>query len=325
MCAGRKRGMAVKYGFGVDIGGTTVKMGLFSLADGLLESWEIPTNTAHGGSAILPEIARSIRQCRETHRISPADVFGIGVGVPGPVDQKGVVDHCINLGWGIVDLPAALGGLTGLPVVAGNDANVAALGEYWAGGGQGCGSMVMVTLGTGIGSGIVIDGNILPGAHGAGGEIGHMPMNPEEAEPCGCGNRGCAEQYGSANGLARMARQCLSECETPSRLRALPSITAKDVFALAGDDPLAARLLDDYFRFLGRFLASVCCVVDPEIVVLGGGVSKAGQPLLDGVARYFREAVFHPCRDTRFALARLGNSAGIWGGMYLAKRSFLQG
>lgn len=313
----------MKYGFGVDIGGTTVKLGLFAAPDTLLECWEIPTNTENSGSSILPHIAESIKGRMEKHRISKAEVFGIGVGVPGPVDQKGVVDHCINLGWGIVDLPKALGTLTGLPVTAGNDANVAALGEYWVGGGQGCGSMVLVTLGTGIGSGIVMDGKILAGAHGAGGEVGHIPMNPDETECCGCGKKGCAEQYGSANGLAKMARRRLSACDTPSKLREISRVTAKDIFDLAGADPLADQLLEDYYRFLGRFLASVCCVVDPEVVVLGGGVSRAGQPLVDGVRRYFQQEVFHPCRDTRFALARLGNSAGIWGGMYLAKRRFL--
>ena len=313
----------MKYGFGVDVGGTTVKMGLFDTTGTLLEKWEIPTRTAEQGAAILPDIAHAIDQCLTRHGISRNDVVGLGVGVPGPVNGAGVVNHCVNLGWGVFNLPQALGALTGLPVAAGNDANVAALGECWKGGGKGHRSMVLATLGTGIGGGIVVDGRMVNGAHGAAGEIGHIPMEKEEPERCGCGKTGCAEQYGSATGMSLLACRTLAATEEPSALRNLEHITAKNVFDLSReDDPVAKRVVDTYCEFLGRFLAAVCCVVDPEIVVLGGGVSKAGQPLLEGVRPYFEKHVFHACRQTPFALAELGNDAGIYGGFKLALDAF---
>ncbi len=313
----------MRYGFGIDVGGTTVKLGLFTEAGQLLEKWEIPTNTADGGSAILPDIATAVGGCLAKRGIDRASVLGLGLGVPGPVDVHGVVDHCVNLGWPVVDLPKALGELTGFSVAAANDANVAALGECWMGGGQGHRSMVLATLGTGIGGGIVIDGRIVYGAHGAGGEIGHIPMEKDDPETCGCGKRGCAEQYGSATGIARLARRAMERSEKPSPLRALSQVTAKDIFALgSAGDALAQEILEEYYDFLARFLAAVCCVVDPEIVVLGGGVSKAGGPLLDGIKKYFDRYVFHACNTVEFALARLGNDAGIYGSFKLALDKF---
>lgn len=304
----------MRYGFGIDVGGTTIKLGLFTEAGQLLEKWDIPTNTADGGSAILPDIATTIGGCLAKRGIARSSVLGLGLGVPGPVDSRGVVDHCVNLGWPVVDLPETLGKLTGLPVAAANDANVAALGECWVGGGQGHRNMVLATLGTGIGGGIVIDGRIVYGAHGAGGEIGHMPMEKDNNETCGCGKRGCAEQYGSATGIARMAKLALERSDKPSALRAFPEVTAKDIFAMgSAGDSLAQEILEEYYDFLARFLAAVCCVVDPEIVVLGGGVSKAGAPLLDGIRKYFDRYVFHACNTVEFALAKLGNNAGIYG------------
>lgn len=313
----------MKCGFGIDVGGTTVKLGLFTAGGTLVEKWEIPTVTANGGAAILPHIARAIDDCLARRDIRKDEVLGLGLGVPGPVSSRGVVNHCVNLGWGSVDLPRTLGELTGLKVTAGNDANVAALGECWMGGGRGHSSMVLATLGTGIGGGIVVDGRILAGAHGAGGEIGHIPMEPHEPETCGCGKRGCAEQYGSATGMARLVRRAMERSQTPSPLRELDTVTARDVFALgAGGDSLALKILEEYYDFMGRFLASVCCVVDPEIIVLGGGVSKAGQPLLEGVRKRFMEYIFHPGRAIEFALAELGNDAGIYGSFKLARDAF---
>ncbi len=313
----------MRYGFGIDVGGTTVKLGLFTESGELLEKWEIPTNTADSGSAILPDIATAITGALSRHGIARETVLGVGLGVPGPVDSRGVVDHCVNLGWPVVDLPEALGKLTGLPVAAANDANVAALGECWKGGGQGHRSMVLATLGTGIGGGIVIDGKMVCGAHGAGGEIGHIPMEWDDPETCGCGKRGCAEQYGSATGISRMAKKAMEESDKPSVLRQLPQVTARDIFAMGAiGDELAQEILERYYRFLARFLAAVCCVVDPEIVVLGGGVSKAGAPLLAGIQKYFNRYVFHACNTVEFALARLGNDAGIYGSFKLALDSF---
>ncbi len=306
------------YGFGVDLGGTTVKLACFSEAGELLEKWEIPTDTSENGKHILPRIAESIAAYRKK---MAGDCLGIGIGVPGSVDSRGVVAQCVNLGWGRVDLPAVLGELTGLPVRAGNDATVAALGECWKGGGQGCDNMVFVTLGTGVGGGIVTDGRLINGSHGAGGEIGHMVLNWDEPEACNCGKRGCAEQYCSATGIVRLAKRHLQSVSESSVLRGLENMTCKDVFdaAAAGDGP-AQAVLEQVYRYLGMLTANICCVADPEVVVLGGGVSKAGQVLLEGVARYYQKFAFLPCRDTRFALAKLGNDAGICGAFRLLQK-----
>ena len=308
----------MKYGFGVDLGGTTVKIAYFDETGTLLCKWEIPTVTENNGQQILPDIAASIEDYIDKNKISKDSLIGIGIGVPGPVDHKGVVNKCVNLGWGVTDIPGQLGNLTGLPVMAGNDASVAALGECWKGGGQGCQNMVMATLGTGVGGGIVVNGSLIHGAHGAGGELGHMVINREETEVCGCGKRGCVEQYCSATGCVRLAKQQLASSGEESSLRNIPELTCRDVFdAGQAGDPLAKQILDRYFSLLGEFLASVCCVADPEVIVLGGGVSKAGPYLLEGVVPYFNKYAFHACRTTRFALAALGNDAGAYGAFKL--------
>jgi len=305
----------MKYGYGVDLGGTTVKIACFAEDGTMLSKWEIPTVTDNGGAAILPDIAASIRAHRETME---GQLIGIGIGVPGPVDEHGNVNCCVNLGWGQFNIVQALSDLTGCPVKAGNDANVAALGEFWKGGGQGSRNMVFVTLGTGVGGGIVIEGNLLHGANGAGAEIGHMVINPEETAVCGCGKRGCAEQYFSATGIVRQAKQKLTGSDMPSALRGLETLTCKDVFDCAkAGDALALEVLDKVYMDMGRFLANVCCVINPEVVVLGGGVSKAGQVLIDGVMPYFDQYAFHAIRDIAVSLASLGNDAGAYGAFKL--------
>lgn len=309
----------MKYGFGIDVGGTTVKLGFLDETGALLAHWEIPTDCSEGGSHILGDIARAVEDYLRAAGVDRKDVIGIGVGVPGAVDNQGIVHRCVNLGWGIVDLQRDLSRLTGLPVRAGNDANVAALGEAWLGGGRGRKNMVLATLGTGIGGGIIIDGKILHGAHGGGGEIGHIPLHPkEETECCGCGKRGCAEQYGSATGIVRTARRYLAAHGESSALRQAEPLTAKAVFdAAKAGDAAALAICELVFDDLGLFLADVCCVCDPEIVVLGGGVSKAGQILLDGVQKAFQKYIFHTGRDIPFALAALGNDAGTYGAFKL--------
>ena len=302
----------MKYGFGVDLGGTTVKIAYFDETGNMLEKWEIPTVTADGGKQILPDIAASIQQYIEGCNIPDTAILGIGIGVPGPVSSKGVVNKCVNLGWGVFNIAEELSRLTGLPVKAGNDANVAALGEFWKGGGQGCENMVFVTLGTGVGGGIVIEGKLLHGAHGSGAEIGHMVLNRHETAVCGCGKRGCVEQYLSATGVVRMAK-----------LHGMGDVTCKDIFdAGKAGDPTALEVLDEYYEYMGEFLGSLCSAVDPEIVVLGGGVSKAGNVLLEGVEPRFHKYVFHAAGDVRFALASLGNDAGAYGAFKLALDAF---
>ena len=313
----------MKYGFGVDLGGTTVKIAYFDETGKMLSGWEIPTVTANGGSQILPDIAASIRDYRAKHQIADADLLGIGIGVPGPVNSKGIVNRCVNLGWGVFDINQELSALTGLPVKAGNDANVAALGEFWKGGGQDYDNMVFVTLGTGVGGGIVIEGQLLHGAHGSGAEIGHIVLNRDETAVCGCGKRGCVEQYCSASGIVRMAKLAIEESEEDSVLRGREKFTCKDVFDAGRDgDKLALAVLDQFYAYMGEFLANVCNVVNPEVVVLGGGVSKAGTVLLDGLRPYFHKYVFHAASHVDFALATLGNDAGACGAFKLALDAF---
>ena len=308
----------MRYGFGVDLGGTTVKIAYFSENGDLLSKWEIPTRTEQNGTLILPDIAQSIADYISRENISRNDLIGIGIGVPGPVSHEGVVNKCINLGWGVFNISQELSNLTGLPVKAGNDATVAALGECWMGGGKGCRNMVFATLGTGVGGGIVVEGQVLHGAHGAGGEIGQMVINREETQFCNCGKKGCVEQYCSATGVVRLAKDYLNTTDIPSSLRQIEPLTCKDVFdaGKAGDEA-ALAILEQVYAYLGEFLANVACVVNPEVIVLGGGVSKAGQPLLDGAQKYFEQCVFHASKNVRFALAALGNDAGAYGAFKL--------
>ena len=308
----------MQYGFGVDLGGTTVKLACFDREGNMLSKWEIPTRLEESGAHILPDIAESVLAYIKAQNMPREDILGVGIGVPGAVNPKGEVNRCINLGWGKFNIQQALSQLTGLPVKAGNDASVAALGECWMGGGRGYENMVMVTLGTGVGGGIVVDGKVVHGAHGAGGEIGHMVLNREETEVCGCGKRGCVEQYCSATGIVRLAKKHLAGTAQASTLRGRKTFTCKDVFdaAEAGDIP-AIEILEQVYAYMGEFIAGVCCVADPEIVVLGGGVSKAGAPLLEGVQRYFEHHCFHACSETKFALATLGNDAGAYGAFKL--------
>lgn len=313
----------MKYGFGIDLGGTTVKIAYFDEKGTMLDKWEIPTVTANGGAQILPDIAASVKGYLEKNNIPSDAILGLGIGVPGPVNGKGVVNKCINLGWGVFNIAEELSALTGFPVKAGNDANVAALGEYWKGGGAGCENMVFVTLGTGVGGGIVIGGNLLHGTHGSGAEIGHMVLNPNEPLACNCGKHGCVEQYCSATGIARLARNHLAASDADSTLRAVENVIAKDVFdAAKAGDAVAQEILNQVYDYMGQFLGSLCSAVDPEVVVLGGGVSKAGQVLIDGVEPYFHKYVFHAAGEVKFALASLFNDAGAYGAFKLALDAF---
>ncbi|MCI1305280.1 MAG: ROK family glucokinase [Lachnospiraceae bacterium] len=306
----------MKYIAGIDVGGTTVKIGLFDGEGALLEKWAIPTRTDGGGEQILPDTADSLREHLEKAGASLSDLTGAGIGVPGAVMRDGTVNRCVNLGWGVFSLTEALSSLLcGIPVFAGNDANVAALGEQWKGGGKGCRSIVMVTLGTGVGGGVVIDGNILIGAHGAAGEIGHIQMREDEPETCGCGKHGCLEQYASARGIARVTKLYLKEHpEKESSLRSADHISARVLFDEAKKgDATALEIVEIVCGYLGRGLAAVAEVVDPEAFVIGGGVSNAGTILTDTIQKYYVQSVFHASRGTKFVLAELGNDAGIYG------------
>lgn len=311
-----------QYVFGVDIGGTTVKLGLFDTEGNLLDKWEIPTRTEESGSYILPDIAKDIQRKIEEKQISKEMVVGVGVGAPGPIDNQGVVHRAVNLGWGVFSIKDTLEEILKVPVMAGNDANVAALGEMWKGGGQGSSDLIVVTLGTGVGGGIIVDGKILTGAAGAGGEIGHIHVEDNESEACGCGNMGCLEQYASATGVTRLANRKLKESEKESSLRG-GEVSAKTVFdAVKAGDALATEVAEEFGKYLGNCLAAIAGVVNPEAIVLGGGVSKAGEILISFIKPYYEKNVFHGSRNVKFSLATLGNDAGIYGAAKLVLDTF---
>ena len=308
----------MKYGFGIDLGGTTVKIAYFDENGNMLTKWEIPTVTAGGGEQILPDIAASILSYLETNSIAREDIIGIGIGVPGPVDNHGVVNGCVNLGWGVFNIHETLGKLTGFRVVAGNDATVAALGECWKGGGKGYENLLFVTLGTGVGGGIVLGGKVVNGTHGSAGEIGHIVLDRSETEQGPCGNYGGAEYYCSATGIVRVAKRYLASHETDCPLASMESFTAKDVFDLfKAGDKTADAILQIVYSYLGQLIANVCNVLNPEIVIIGGGVSKAGQCIIDGVRPYFMKDAFIGVKKVDFALAELGNDAGAYGAFKL--------
>ncbi len=301
-----------KYVFGVDIGGTTVKMGLLKDDGTIVEKWEIPTRKANGGEAILPDVADKVAEKIFQWKLAKEDVLGVGVGVPGPVDAEGVIHCAVNLGWGDFNVAKKLSELTGLKCKAGNDANVAALGEMWKGGGRGYKNMVMVTLGTGVGGGIIVDGKILAGATGAGGEIGHIHLNDAEQKVCGCGNKGCLEQYASATGVSYIASKMQKTWKGETILK--DDISAKAVFdGVKAGDALCKEIAKEFGDYLGKGLAIIASTVNPEAFVIGGGVSKAGEVIFDYVRPSFERCVFSGAKDCKLALATLGNDAGMFG------------
>ena len=302
-----------QYVFAVDLGGTTVKLGLFDKEGNVLEKWEIVTRKENNGENILPDIAKSIQDKAAEKSISKDEILGVGIGVPGPVDSKGVIYKAANLGWDVFNVSEKLGELTGLPVKTGNDANVAALGEMWKGGGKGFNSIVAVTLGTGVGGGVIIEGKLVAGSTGAGGEIGHIHVEDNETISCGCGNCGCLEQYTSATGITRLANERLAQDNKPSVLRD-GEVSAKTVFdAVKAGDELAIEVAEIFGMYLGKGLAAVGAVVNPEAFVIGGGVSKAGEVLFDYIEKNYMKYSFHGTRNVKFRLATLGNDAGIYG------------
>ena len=302
-----------KYVFGVDVGGTTVKMGYFDIEGNLIEKWEIPTRTEDKGVNIIPDIAGSILVKLAQKDIDKKEVAGVGIGVPGPVKEDGTVLVAVNLGWDKRNTNEQLEDLLGIPVKTANDANVAALGEMWRGGGQGYEDVVAVTLGTGVGGGVIIGGKVIAGSNGAGGEIGHIHLEDNESEECGCKGHGCMEQYASATGVVRLAKKKLADSSKPSVLRD-DEVTAKAVWdAVKADDELAKEVANIYGEYLGKGLAAVAAVVNPQVFVIGGGVSKAGRVVIDYMEPYFDKYAFPGTKNAKFVLAKLGNDAGIYG------------
>lgn len=303
----------MKYCFGVDVGGTSIKIGLFTVEGNILDKWELKTRTENEGEQILSDIAASLKTEIEKKGLDTKEIKGIGIGIPAPVTGDGIVKNTANLGWGYKEVNRELRELTGLDVEAGNDANLAALGEMWLGAGKGEKNMIMVTLGTGVGGGAIVDGRAMVGANGASAEIGHVCVNYHETKKCGCGKTGCLEQYASAVGIARLARMRLAWDDTPSLLRG-KNIDAKAVFdALKEGDDVAEEIVDQFGAYLGHGLANVAIIVDPAVIVIGGGVSKAGDIMLPYIKKYFLEKAFFANTETEFRIAKLDNDAGICG------------
>ena len=309
----------MKYCFGVDIGGTTIKMGLFTAEGELLDKWEITTRRENGGEKVPQDIADAIAKKCADKNIEKSDITGVGIGVPGPVRNDGTVMKCANLGWGIFNVNEKMSELTGLKCQALNDANAAALGELWRGSGKGFKNLVFITLGTGVGGGIVIDGKIIAGIHGGGGEIGHIVVNPKEDAVCGCGGHGHLEQYASATGIVRLAKKGLQDKSVNTVLREKEAeLTCKDIFdAAKSGDAFANGLVDEMCSYLALALSVVAATCDPEAYVIGGGVSKAGEIITDTVKKHFYSNNMNVLTQSEFRLASLGNDAGIYGAAYM--------
>ena len=303
------------YCIGIDLGGTFIKFGLFDMEARLISKWEVPTKK----ETFFDDIVANVKKVMLENRFTTNDIKGIGIGVPGPVDENGVANGLVNLGLGVVNVKEILEErLPGINCIVGNDANVAAMGEMLSGGGKGYNDSVMITLGTGVGGGIIIGGKMLSGVTGGAGELGHMPVNPQETVKCNCGKCGCLEQYASATGIVRVARERANKIKMPTKIFEMEELTAKDIFDLAKEgDSVACDTVDLAARYLGIAMATIACVVNNEVFVIGGGVSRAGKFFLDKIEKVFNENVFKPCGKVEFKLATLGNDAGIYGGAAL--------
>ncbi len=298
-----------KFCFGADIGGTSVKMGMFTVDGRLISKWEIPTVP----ETVLADVAKSIEE-HFSEEYPKSDCAGIGIDVPGPVTGDGVVSQCVNMHWGRTDVKKKMEELTGLDTMVANDANAAALGELWQGGGKGYGSLVMITLGTGVGGGVIIDGKIIAGAKGAGGEIGHITVEPEETLKCNCGKRGCLEQYASATGIVRLAKLAMAEGKGSTVLSDIDAFSAKDVLdAAKKEDKIGLEVLEKLGWYLAFACGNIAQTVDPEAFVIGGGVSKAGEIIIDAIKKYYNDFAMDAVKNKEFRLATLGNDAGMYG------------
>lgn len=308
-----------EYCFGIDVGGTTVKLGLFRTDGTLLRKWEIKTRTEEKGKYILDDIAASVKDAMQAEKIAADQVKGAGIGVPGPTRADGYVEVCVNLGWDHINPAKELSEKLGIPVKAGNDANVAALGEMWKGGGEGYQDVVLLTLGTGVGGGVVLGGRMVAGNRGLGGELGHITVNMDETDACNCGNHGCLEQYASATGVVRVTKKLLAQSSIPSVLRGNEKLSAKAVFDAAKEgDALALEAVEVLGRYLGLIISSVALTVDPDIFVIGGGVSRAGSILTDVITKYYHRFTALTQYKVPVVLAKLGNDAGIYGSARMA-------
>ena len=311
-----------EYVAGIDVGGTTIKMAFFPEDGAPVAKWEIVTPVPKTNDDFFRPIAESIFQKAEELSIPRSSIMAIGMGLPAPIPEGGYMPKCANIGLDACNPAETMTRLTGIPSFVTNDANAAALGETTYGAANGVQNVVMITLGTGIGGGIVVNGRIVNGKNGVAGEIGHIVVNPEETEPCNCGNRGCVEQYASATGIVRTARQLLGASDRPSALRSIEKLTAKDVVDAAKQgDEIASETMEFFGKMIGLLISYLMLTVDPEVVLIGGGVSKGGQYIVDLANKYtFRNT--HIAEKTgEIRLSALGNDAGIYGAAALARQS----
>lgn len=301
--------------FGVDVGGTQIKFGYFSKEGILLEKWIADTDLSEAGNRIIPQVAEEIRDFCKRKKIDSTEINGIGMGIPGPVDKNGYVKKSVNLHWYDFNPVEILRQeFPGVTVEAGNDANVAALGEYYAGGGKKYSSMMLITLGTGVGGGIILNGNVLLGANGIAGEIGHITVDPGEPDACNCGNHGCLDQFASANGLVRIANRLTKERKTESPLQNIKNFTAKEICGLAGQgDKLCIKCLEICMGNLGHAMAEFTHAFDPEVFVIGGGVSRSSELILPIIQKAYSEKLHLIEKGADIVTAQLGNDAGITG------------
>lgn len=310
---------------GIDLGGTTTKFAFIDTKGNILAKWRIPTDISEHGSHIVPNMIKSISDQMRKEDYNTEDFFGIGMGTPGAVDcEKGTVVGAYNLGWDIVQpVGATISANLNLPIIIDNDANSAALGEYWKGAGDTAQDVVFITLGTGVGGGVIANGKLVHGINGGAGEVGHITVVPNGYQ-CTCGKRGCLEQYASATGVVHIAKDMAQTFTGKSRIKELidgdEDLTSKMVFFLADNgDILANQIVDRVCSYLGLALSHIGNTLNPENIIIGGGVSNAGNTLLQPTTRYFQENAFPSVRDsTKLKLAQLGNDAGVIGAASLA-------
>ncbi|HGA0217529.1 TPA: ROK family glucokinase [Streptococcus agalactiae] len=313
---------------GIDLGGTTIKFGILTLEGEVQEKWAIETNTLENGRHIVSDIVESLKHRLSLYGLTKDDFLGIGMGSPGAVDRTSkTVTGAFNLNWADTqEVGSVIEKEVGIPFFIDNDANVAALGERWVGAGANNPDVVFVTLGTGVGGGVIADGNLIHGVAGAGGEIGHMIVDPENGFMCTCGNKGCLETVASATGVVRVARQLAEQYEGSSAIKAAidngDTVTSKDIFIAAEDgDKFANSVVERVSRYLGLVAANISNILNPDSVVIGGGVSAAGEFLRSRVEKYFVTFAFPQVKkSTKIKIAELGNDAGIIGAASLANQ-----
>jgi len=322
--------MSEKWLVGVDIGGTTTKIAFIQDHGEIVEKWEIPTDNENQGKYITNNISISIKQKLVEHHMDINHLKGVGVGAPGPANiETGMIENTPNLAWhDHYPLRELLEKDLELPVIINNDANCAALGEMWKGAGEGAKDLVCITLGTGVGGGVIANGEIVQGIRGAAGEIGHITSIPEGGVPCNCGKSGCLETIASATGIVRLAMERIkSQSNRQSALTKLyrekGRITAENVVDLARvGDKIAQDVLNDVSFHLGFALANIANTLNPHKLIIGGGVSKAGDILLKPLKDYVQKFSFPPvAASTELALAKLGNNAGVIGAAWMVKKS----